>query len=437
MLDFASDLCVAALSADGGDHEARGLIGRAVADTLAVAAAGFGTPAVQRAQRAVALARGPAATWDGTRVACLEDAAMVNAAAAHALDFDDLDTVSSAHLSAVVLAALCSGERWPDEDTLLAAMHAALIVAHAVGRRLGRGHYAAGWHATATVGVLAATAACARSEGASPAVLGHALALAAAQAAGLRANFASMAKALQAGFAAAAARRSIRLASHGITAGDVFADGGFLALYAGGDGMRDEDDGGDPGSIAPKLFPCCFAAHRMVAAALEARATLGDVVVAGDTRIMVTASRASMSILRVDRPRGAVEAGFCAAYCVAVALHDGAVTLARFDDPIDPALLPLLDRITVVGADDADDAYDMRRGRATLTVTTAQGLRTFHRSALPGSADDPRTPDLLRAKIADCLMQPAARRARPLLIGRARDLRTVAPWLPGWDQPGR
>ena len=91
-------------------------------------------------------------------------AALVNGAAGHALDFDDTHTVMSGHPSAPVVPALLAlveseGARGPD---LLAALVAGIELECRLAALLGPGHYAAGFHATATVGAFGAAAACVR-----------------------------------------------------------------------------------------------------------------------------------------------------------------------------------------------------------------------------------------------------------------------------------
>jgi 2-methylcitrate dehydratase PrpD len=94
-------------------------------------------------------------------------------------------------------------------------------------------HYARGWHATSTLGVFAAAAACSNAIGLDAAAACSALGLAAVQAAGLRSAFGSPAKPLQVGRAAANGLLAALLAESGVRAGEDLMDGeaGFLATY--------------------------------------------------------------------------------------------------------------------------------------------------------------------------------------------------------------
>ncbi|PZQ59679.1 MAG: hypothetical protein DI544_11175 [Sphingomonas taxi] len=429
MPDPIDALCKAAMAMDAGPPGERALIGRAVADLLAVAVAGFRSPVLTSALAALSQDGGGYPVWNGAPAATLEDAATLNAAAAHALDFDDLDLASSAHLHAVVIAALCSAPRWPDEDDLLASVRAAIMAAQVIAARLGRGHYGRGWHATATIGTLAATVAVARAWRLPARTTANALALAAAQAGGLRLNFGTGAKALQAGFAAGAALRSVRLAAAGVTGGAVFAPGGFFALY-GDPGASSQASGQGIADTRPKLFPCCFATHRLVVAGLNAREHLGDPLAHPAASIIARLPAATLAILRDGQARDAVQAAFSPAYCLSAALRDGPPSLGHFVDPLDDPLVARAARIEVL-ADDGGGSpgYDMRDGYAELIIVRpGTAPVTFRATRLPGDDDAVPVDDLLRRKIADCLAwnPPAARR----LANRVRSLPSLARWWP-------
>ena len=85
---FTERLCAAVRSCDGGDATMRALIGRAIVDTLGVAAAGFSEPVTRLALEAYR--GGGAACWSGDACESEEAAVMIDAIAAHALDFDDV-----------------------------------------------------------------------------------------------------------------------------------------------------------------------------------------------------------------------------------------------------------------------------------------------------------------------------------------------------------
>src|SRR5690606_35974375 len=232
-------------------------------------------------------------------------------------DFDDVYLESMAHISTVLLPAVFrQGEDDPDE--VLCAFAAGLVAAKAVARRVGPGHYHKGFHGTATIGTFAAAAACGRLAGLNAEQMAHALALAASMSSGLQANFSTQTKPVHAGLAAAAGYRAARLAKAGVTGSRaIFAERGYADLYGVGDG--EEQPGDDafelrPDLISVKLFPCCYASHRLVGIALDARAALGDEAVQPEARYRLTVPAGSIDLLRHPRPRDGMQARFSATY---------------------------------------------------------------------------------------------------------------------------
>jgi len=76
MASFMERLCAAVAGTDGGSAEQRDLLGRAIADTLAVAAAGFAEPVTQRTK--AAYAGSAARDWSGEGCETEEAAILIN-----------------------------------------------------------------------------------------------------------------------------------------------------------------------------------------------------------------------------------------------------------------------------------------------------------------------------------------------------------------------
>lgn len=165
---------------------------RALADTVAVALA-----AQRHPLRAVAAPLPDAARW---------------ATMAHVLDFDDLHTDTTTHISVVTVPAVLAVGG--DARAYLAG---AGVMAR-LGAMLGWGHYAAGWHATCTAGAPAAAVAAGLALGLDVEGLAIAMALAVPAAGGVQEAFGTHSKSLQVGFAADAGVRAARLAWAGATA---------------------------------------------------------------------------------------------------------------------------------------------------------------------------------------------------------------------------
>ncbi|MBO0804612.1 MAG: MmgE/PrpD family protein, partial [Nocardiopsaceae bacterium] len=161
-----------AVTADGATlpEEALNLAERAVTDTVGVilAAAGDRTVAAIQAAHEGRLAPGPATViTTGQRVAPVQ-AALLNGTAAHALDFDDVADGMKGHPSAVLVPAILAvaqESRATGRDVLEAYATGFQVASAVADAMVIDRHYARGWHSTATIGVLAATAAACRLSG--------------------------------------------------------------------------------------------------------------------------------------------------------------------------------------------------------------------------------------------------------------------------------
>jgi 2-methylcitrate dehydratase PrpD len=128
--------------------------------------------------------------------------------------------VSLAHPSApLVAAALAAAETARSSGR---ALLDAYVVGFEIEARLGRAmnprHYQRGWHCTATLGTIGAAAAASRLLGLDATAAGHAFAIAASEASGLKENFGTMVKPLHAGLAARNGVLAALLARAGMTA---------------------------------------------------------------------------------------------------------------------------------------------------------------------------------------------------------------------------
>lgn len=442
--DFILRLSGAVRASQAGDAAHRDLLGRAIADTVGVAAAGWAEPAVTAASNAYP---GEAArSWSGSALESEDAAVMVDAIAAHALDFDDVYLDSATHPSAVILPAILRADRHDEPDEILAAFAAGLTAALAVARRIGPGHYHRGWHGTGTVGAFAAAAAAGRLRRLDEWQLASAFALAAAQSGGLRANFGTMAKPAQAGLAAAAGVRAARLAAAGLQGSpDVFAPGGYADLYGAGDGIADlEEDAfrSRPEMLALKLYPCCYASHRLIGLALEARAALGAGLAEAGTRFRVVAPKRSLEVLRYDRPRNGLEAKFSGPYCIAAALMDGAPGLRHFDDvaPRRAEVLSLMERIDLSEDPSQDCGGDITLGQVAMEVLDPTGKPVGHflRGSIPGSPQDPPSRAAVAAKLAGCLaIFESGYGQRFPVLAKVLSIPEAAAWLVPEADPGR
>lgn len=429
------------------DAAHRALLGRMIADTLACAAAGFDQPTTRRAL--AALGGGGHACWSGAGCDSRESAILINAIAAHALDFDDVHLDSAIHPGVVLVpAVLTPAPGASDPDRVIESLAAGLVAAQAVAAHLGQGHYHRGWHGTGTIGTFAATAAAGRMAGLDAARMGAAFAMAAAMSGGLQANFGSDAKPAQAGFAAVAGDRAARLAAAGMTgAADPFdTPGGFAPLYGAADGDAAQGRAPDPDTwrsapqgLAVKLYACCYAAHRLVALAQAARAALGPDVCAPGTSVHISAPAGSLAVLRYPVPTTPAQARFSAPYTVAAMLVDGSCGPQHFQSAPSarPDIMAMAARVQVTEDAQQQSGGDIRFGTVTLEVRRdGRNLSSFSRQAIPGTPEDPPDTEALRSKIRDCLSGFAAHGGQPLpILAGLHAMTDVAVWLPGASTP--
>jgi 2-methylcitrate dehydratase PrpD len=212
------------------------------------------------------------------------------------------------------------------------------------------GHYEHGWHITSTCGVFGAAAACAKLLRLDEQQIISALGIAATQAAGLVEVLGSMARVLNAGFAARNGISAARLAQQGFEGPRDPLEGlrGFFNVFGGSR---------DPGKITQRLgeewemlnvqlkpYPSGVVLHALIDACLEQREALRR---AGSILVEMH----PLAIERTDRPepRNAIEARLSAQHAVAVSLLRGAAGLAEFSDvaAVEPEVRRLRARVRV------------------------------------------------------------------------------------------
>jgi 2-methylcitrate dehydratase PrpD len=209
--------------------------------------------------------------------ASLHDAALVNGAISHALDYDDVNALMHGHPTAQVGAAvLALGESLGASGRdILTAFIAGYEVECRLGHMCGDGHYEHGFHATGTVGTFGAAAGAAKLLGLDVDQTAMALGIAASEASGLKINFGTMTKPLHAGKAAQNGLIAARIAARGFTARDdaIEAPQGFLRTQAPGftaEAVRPDPNA--PMAVEQNLFKyhaACYLTHSPIEAIRE------------------------------------------------------------------------------------------------------------------------------------------------------------------------
>lgn len=290
-------------------------------------------------------------------------AALVNGTLSHALDYDDTHFAHIGHPSVVVVSAALAVAQMVGSD-LEALVDAALVGAEAsvaVGLWLGRGHYQVGFHQTATAGAFGATVAAGRLLRLEPAQLRHSLGLCATMASGLKGQFGTMGKPLNAGLAARTGVEAAIWAGAGMTSAPDGLDGplGFGDTHHGAcDRVGFE---WRMAGVSHKFHACCHGLH----ATLEA---VRGVDLAAARAITVHTHPRWMSVCNQPAPDTGLGAKFSYAHVLAMAAH-GRDTgdIASFSDACarDPALVAFRDRVRVT----ADDTLSEMQARVDVDGT--------------------------------------------------------------------
>ncbi len=245
-----------------------------------------------------------------------QQAAMLNGAAGHALDFDDTHTTMGGHPTAPLLPAVLAlaQERDASGEELLAAFVAGFEVESRLGAAIGPEHYLKGWHQTSTIGVFGAAASCCHLLRADNVQFGHAMGLAASQSSGLKANFGTMTKPFHAGQSAERGLLSARLAMRGFTSNASAIEGSQGLAEAAGNGSLDLDrmarfDG--RWMIEQTLFKyhaACYLTH----AGIEATAALltSGLGVRDIRSVTLTVNPSILKVCGIPNPSSGLEAKF-------------------------------------------------------------------------------------------------------------------------------
>jgi aconitate decarboxylase len=316
-------------------------------DGLAVAVAGAreSGPRLMAAQARSDSPHGPSTVIGQGFTTSVTNAARVNGMAMHVLDYEPMWNPPNHALSPLLPALLALAEK-REQDGGGPQGHAVLRAIAKGVEAQGRLRLASGQlepaklslHPPGAVGALAGALACGDMLGLEGERLAAAVGIASSRSGGLLANVGSMTKALHCGDGAANGVQAAMLAAEGFTAdpdalgnprgwgaslfGSTFDRDHLLAPIGKGRALN-------PGP-AWKLFPSQFATHFAITAALAAHDAMGG----------KPANRIAQVILRtppmpyIDRPhpRSGLDGKFSWQYTAAIALLDGKVEPASFED---------------------------------------------------------------------------------------------------------
>lgn len=266
--------------------------------------------------------------------------------ASHALDFDDFHPDFRGHPGVVILPALLAlASQRPDINArqFLDAYVIGVEIAGRLGLAAGPQHYQLGFHNTATLGTIAASAACARLVNVTERQTAIILGIAATQSAGLRAQFGSDVKPLHAGLAAQSAVIATQLTQAGFHGQADNVLDNFLSAYCGGQQQPVNliSDWGAPWRIISpglefKPYPTCGGTHSAADAARTLRhdwlqtGQRAEALIRAIERIEVSFPPGGDIAASVRKPATGVEARFSLEYVIAACLLRGTLRLEDF-----------------------------------------------------------------------------------------------------------
>ena len=364
------------------------------------------------------------------------EAALINGAAGHALDYDDIGIgVHPAHPSVVLgSAVLAEGEALGRSGRdVIAAYVTGYEVWVELGRRDRTPPHVKGWHPTATFGAVAAAAACARLRGLDARRAATAVAIAASQAGGIVANYGTMTKPFHAGRAAQVGVFSARLAAAGMTAAAdaLESSKGFLQAVS----PKGEVDVDSPPAFGGawwilrhglgfKLYPMCYGTHRALDGML-ALVAAHDVAAPDVAEIEVEMGPVQLVSLVNHDPTTGLEAKFSAEFAMAMAVIVRRATLADVTDAFvqRPDVRAMMQRVRVTVVEGADTAGPDGSPLDRIVVTLKDGRRLERRLDHPrGHPQRPVGADILWTKFDDCVRGALAENDARRLFDRLQSL---------------
>jgi 2-methylcitrate dehydratase PrpD len=383
-------------------------------DALGVMLAGAREPAVARLSDWVVEQGGAPRCWLVSRAdrTHASQSALVNATAAHALDYDDF--AFSNHPSAVLVPAILAAAE------TVGANGARMLRAYAAGYEVWADaflrepdlYYDKGWHPTAVLGPLGAAVAAGVVWGLSAAQMSDALALAASSAGGVFENFGTMAKPWHGGRAASVGVQAAGLARAGLAASPSAIEGGrglLKALSPAGRvdlstampaGWRSEKLG-----LNIKKYPLVGAAQRGIDAALALRSAQApdpDRI----TSIVAHVSVRHAAVMPYALPQDSLQAKFSLPFAVSAALVHGAVGFSELQDEV--VLSPVMQRLMACTQLVTTEAFEPGWRDAApfdqifVHLSDGRVLESPQVRRAAGHADTPLSPSAILDKFLGC-----------------------------------
>jgi 2-methylcitrate dehydratase PrpD len=356
------------------------------------------------------LDRGRARLASGRR-ATLRAAALINGAASHSVEFDDIYRDAGYHpgspvISAALAAAQATGATG---EKFLRGVIVGYEVSTRIGEAVMPSHYDF-WHTTGTVGCFGAAAAVATILGCNKEQFMHAVATSGTFASGLQQAFRSqaMSKPLHGGHAAEAGALAAMAAAKGVTGALDILEGevGFgKAMSKAQDWSKATQGLGEDYHITQMTFKnhgCCGHTFPSIDGALELKNRHGlnyhDI-----KKIRLASYKAGLNIIDNATPEGEYQAKFSIQYTVAHALVHGSVRLNAFlaERMDDRDVRELMKKFEVVADPVLSKGYPGQRA-AQVEIEMNDGRKFSHfQPYRKGDPEMPLTDDELNDKFME------------------------------------
>jgi 2-methylcitrate dehydratase PrpD len=319
----------------------------------------------------------------------LSQAALVNGAASHALDYDDVNLSLEGHPSVAVIPGLLAlaEMRQASGADFVAAFVAGYETACRIGELVSPGHYRRGFHATATVGSFGSAAACAHLLGLNPSQAATAFGIAGTQAAGLKSMFGTMCKPLHAGKAAQNGLMAALLAARGFDSRtDVLECAqGFAATqsenFNPGAALAEPKTGFHMRANLFKYHAACYLTHAAIECARRLRQRSGTAP-DGIKQVIVRVFTDCDKVCNIPEPTTGLEAKFSLRLATAFALaglDTGALETYCEENCADPKLTALRDKVRV----ELVPGWTLSRSEVSVVLHDGQILEEKHDSGIP------------------------------------------------------
>jgi 2-methylcitrate dehydratase PrpD len=316
-------------------------------------------------------------------------AALVNGAMGHTLDYDDLSFPATCHVTAAVLPAVLAIAESTNAtgEALMRALVCGHEAAVMVGLLLGKAHYRLGFHNTGTAGCFGAAVASAALAGLRGRQLAVAVGIAGSEASGLKAQFGTMCKPLHAGKAAENGLFAAALAQRGFTAREDILEctQGFAATH----GAEPDEHGWFARRSVPrirdtifKFSAACFGTHPVIIAlgllVQQHRLAASDI-----RRVQVRVDRMLGGMCNIPAPATGLQAKFSLRMNAALVLAgEDTSTPSLYSDAMvrRKDLVALLDKVEVCLM---PDGWGELVGEVEVDTASGQKLSARHDASQP------------------------------------------------------